>query len=578
MISDARVSVGRLNGVRRRIIYGISLATISLGGLGSCGNGEPGYQGIGPLTDIVFAGSVDGWAGSTEAGVYWLENEAGDANDIRYFYTAPAPDDRDDRTAHVDVITSRMDPEGRAGLLYGFRESPRFYYLIMVSGSGNVEVYERDGGNFRQSFSSSLGTTKKDSARVEIREKGRELTILANGNSVGSIENDQVGRGQIGIAAFGTGRFGFTNYAQTPSPVNAPAQGSGPARSAPANPAARIDRSGYIDYVDPEMGMVQHSAPFPKGWQYDTNPNDQLLLTGPDGTRCFQTGSGQFLYSEDPFVRESAQMGGAQVAPFMPLDRYLNQQFAPYMAQRGYSLVNQFPIPALIDFMDLFAAGMPQGLSRRQFDALGAEWTHSDGSRAYTQLTQTLLTPQANQPQGYISWNVSALELYANPDRYEEHKDALIHGAIHTEINPQWQIAKNQQLLAQIRASRQYADEQMRQSQIQHIGRMNAILARAETSSSVARINSDILDISHAGYLKRSDMVSAGQARTINMIGEQSVIANPGTGERYKVDAGYKNYWVNAEGKYFHTDNSLYDPRTDNQISNQQWERFEVVP
>jgi hypothetical protein len=92
------------------------------------------------------------------------------------------------------------------------------------------------------------------------------------------------------------------------------------------------------------------------------------------------------------------------------------------------------------------------------------------------------------------------------------------------------------------------------------------------------KISSDILDISHAGYLKHSDMVSAGQAKTINTISGQSVITNPDTGELYKVDSGYKNYWVNADGKYFHTDNSLYDPRTDKQINNQQWERFDVVP
>ena len=61
------------------------------------------------------------------------------------------------------------------------------------------------------------------------------------------------------------------------------------------------------------------------------------------------------------------------------------------------------------------------------------------------------------------------------------------------------------------------------------------------------------------------------------MIGEQSVISNVNTGEMYKVDAGYNNYWVNGDGKYFHTDNSNYDPRMDNSISNQQWERFEVV-
>lgn len=537
------------------------------------------HQGMGPLSQIVFTGLVQGWTGTLSEGGYWLENTAGDPNDIRYFYTAPVPRPRAGRTVGVDVLTAGMHPEGRAGLLYGYRESPRFYYLIMVSGSGDVEVFRRDDGGFDRLLSSSLSGTTRESVRIEVQEKGRELTILANGKVVSTLGNDQIGSGLVGIAAFGTGRFGFTNYNEVPSPKD-----SAPPRSAlddrpsrAANQPSKMDQLEYIEYLDPQLGIAQLRAPFPKGWRYDDNPNDQLLLIGPHGTECYQTSSGQFLYSDDPSARQSAQMGGARVAPFMPLSRYVEQQFAPYMGQRGYKLTRQFPLPKVIHFMEKVAAGMPQGLSKKQFDALGAEWERNDGSRAYTQLTQTLLVPQSNQQQPFISWEVSALELYAARDQFESAKDALIHASENTELNPRWQIAKNQDLLAKIRASDQYWDERTRESHMQHIGRMNAILARSEANSSVAKINSDILDISHAGYLKRSDMVSAGQARSVNLISGQSVITNPNTGEFYQVDSGSNHYWVNAEGKYFRTDNSLYDPRTDNQISNQQWERFEVV-
>jgi hypothetical protein len=172
---------------------------------------------------------------------------------------------------------------------------------------------------------------------------------------------------------------------------------------------------------------------------------------------------------------------------------------------------------------------------------------------------------------------VSALELYAGQAQYESARDALMYASENTEPNPRWQIAKNEELLRNIRANQQYADARTRESHIQHVGRMNAILARGEASANVAKINSDILDINHAGYLTRSNMVSAGHARTVDTIAGQSVIANPNTGEHYKVEAGSKNYWVNAEGQYFRTDNSLYDPRTDRSISNQQWQPFEVI-
>ncbi len=106
---------------------------------------------------------------------------------------------------------------------------------------------------------------------------------------------------------------------------------------------------------------------------------------------------------------------------------------------------------------------------------------------------------------------------------------------------------------------------------------MNAILARGKSSSNIAKINSDILDINHAGYLKRDSMVSAGQAKTIDMLSGSSIITNPTTGEHYRVEAGANHYWVNNEGKFFNTENPLIDPRTDINISNQQWEKYEVV-
>jgi hypothetical protein len=48
------------------------------------------------------------------------------------------------------------------------------------------------------------------------------------------------------------------------------------------NAAAKIKRADFIDYIDPQTGMVQQSVPFPKGWRYDDNPTDQLLLIGPN--------------------------------------------------------------------------------------------------------------------------------------------------------------------------------------------------------------------------------------------------------------------------------------------------------
>src|SRR5690606_4876578 len=106
---------------------------------------------------------------------------------------------------------------------------------------------------------------------------------------------------------------------------------------------------------------------------YDDNPSDQLVMTGPNEVEIYQSNSGQILYSNDAFALESARMTGAQVARLMPLEQYLQQQFAPYMEHRGFRMTRHYPMPAIKQTWELFAAGMPQGLSTKQYDAIGAE-------------------------------------------------------------------------------------------------------------------------------------------------------------------------------------------------------------
>jgi hypothetical protein len=60
------------------------------------------------------------------------------------------------------------------------------------------------------------------------------------------------------------------------------------------------------------------------------------------------------------------------------------------------------------------------------------------------------------------------------------------------------------------------------------------------------------------------------------MIGERSLIANHETGEHYKVDAGSNYYWVGNDGRYFGTDDPLYDPRTDQRVNEIDWTKFVV--
>ncbi|HBM82497.1 MAG TPA: hypothetical protein DD459_02415, partial [Halieaceae bacterium] len=65
--------------------------------------------------------------------------------------------------------------------------------------------------------------------------------------------------------------------------------------------------------------------------------------------------------------------------------------------------------------------------------------------------------------------------------------------------------------------------------------------------------------------------------RTINAIGDRTVIANPETGNRYNVQSGSNQYWVNQDERYLGSDNPNYDPRLDPGMNQQEWIEYEEV-
>jgi len=51
---------------------------------------------------------------------------------------------------------------------------------------------------------------------------------------------------------------------------------------------------------------------------------------------------------------------------------------------------------------------------------------------------------------------------------------------------------------------------------------------------------------------------------------EQNVY-NPNTGNTYKVESGYNQYYMNNSGEYIGTNDYNYDPNLDPGVNNQDW-------
>lgn len=191
------------------------------------GSHAEGAGGLGPLKDVVFEGEEDGWVGRLSDESYQLDNRA-DPGGIRYFYAGYDLADEGKRTARVTVaVKDGGDGNARAGLLYGLRQEPFSYYLIVAAGDGQVEVYRRDDRGVNLMMSSQASDDRP--IKLEVIEHGKEIEVRANGNRLSSFESNGTGGGAIGIAAMGLGSYTFSGYEQVAG--DAPAKTQPPQRT-----------------------------------------------------------------------------------------------------------------------------------------------------------------------------------------------------------------------------------------------------------------------------------------------------------------------------------------------------------
>ena len=167
------------------------------------------------------------------------------------------------------------------------------------------------------------------------------------------------------------------------------------------------------------------------------------------------------------------------------------------------------------------------------------------------------------------------MEVRSSPSAYESARAAWVYALFNSRFDEAWQRSQAMVSQRMTEERRQQHEAAMAHLLAGHRERMAAIESAGRTSASTAKIYADVLDISHAGYLKRSDIISRSQERAVRAIQGTTVIANANTREAYQVPSGSKHYWVNTRGEYIGTDNSLLDPRTDSRLNSTDWVRFD---
>ncbi|PKA82556.1 hypothetical protein ATE92_0687 [Ulvibacter sp. MAR_2010_11] len=333
---------------------------------------------------------------------------------------------------------------------------------------------------------------------------------------------------------------------------------------------ANVEKTKFHEIRDPNNGMIQARSPIPASWSVN-NPNDPVYIDGPNGLKIYKTETNQYAWSNDPFMQQSIQMSGKTLAAPLSTQQILQQYILPSAQSQGYSLIKSYPLPEVQGFWERFATGMPNTGNQRKIEALGSDWNTGTGTKAFI----ILLKMETISPQSMV-WMLNTTEMEVNSDDFDEAKNAYLYATANTQINPQWVAYANGKLVGDIQRTESFWADASAKSAAAHRQRMQAIAAQGNAAKSIGDTYSDILDISHKGYLNRSNINSAGHTKTVNSITGTALIGNHETGEHYNVQSGNNHYWVSNDGLYIGTDNSLFDPRIDNRTNNKEWTKFAV--
>ncbi|MEM8984918.1 MAG: hypothetical protein AAGC71_18050 [Pseudomonadota bacterium] len=168
--------------------------------------------GMGPLDDVIQPRNDDTWSVAALRNGGWRFDNAATRYAITYYYLYPAGDESGRREVSVNVDVVAGEPDSLVGILYGFEEAPRSYFMFTLGGDRSVNLHYFDNGSMDEKMKLGIGDLADGPVRLTVREYGNEIALLVNGQEKSRIGNDRIGRGAVGVVAAHVGQFQLNDF------------------------------------------------------------------------------------------------------------------------------------------------------------------------------------------------------------------------------------------------------------------------------------------------------------------------------------------------------------------------------
>lgn len=258
------------------------------------------------------------------------------------------------------------------------------------------------------------------------------------------------------------------------------------------------------------------------------------------------------------------QQSGRPVAAPKTINQIIQEDITPTVKNVGLRLVNKFTLPELAQFDKRFDSYLFKGMpEKKQFQCIATEWLNNKGEKSIAIIRY--FTNQYITIDG-MDWGYTLNIMEAPENIYKNAKKHFINSLVNFQINPQW-----------VQTTNNYYSQKSRLSSANHQKRMAAINAQGQAMRNIGNTYSSISDSNFESWKRRNDMNNAGHSNSINNgIWERTTVSSPNTGQQYYVEGQNNQYWINQNNEYIGTDNSLYNPNTDNSMNNQNWTQYDI--
>jgi hypothetical protein len=310
------------------------------------------------------------------------------------------------------------------------------------------------------------------------------------------------------------------------------------------------------------QGQVLIEMPFPASWKLiGTVKRGEPSIVGPNHIQVVDFPVQMFLYTGNPRMQQTYTQAGQRLRSMPGVERLVQEDWVPWGKSQGLEFIRQYELPEVtkIDkwYNDQLYKAVPM---QTEVKAIGIDWKHSSSGHSYF----IIMHLTASTTSELQTWSYYGNGLRAEDAVFDRAKKQYIFGLANAHYNSGPILAYNRSEAE--KAGRSWAEFETRLAR----NRAAFEASQREFVNRSSAINESIMK----GFNERNTASDISQERFLDTVNERENRVNASTGQRFKVDSGPNQYWVNAEGQYISTPNAQYDPNLDSKLNHHNWDQL----